>query len=564
MVTLKPTCVASIDHTNLFKSCTKTLQARSRASGISYPASRIFPGQKSSTDGGAPVGSASKLSVSTASFFFRAREVHDHISKLKQLLLDRKKIYIGRINDPASLTPEQCAIMDQILTQKLKIVEQQIVDLESKIPSATFQFLKKSIWTSPRPGDNSSSTLTSSEPDSTSSSGSVKSKITKEEKKTIIDAECCMAITAVVVRSHLADLNALYSDMRQAKQRKEDVKAKLMRLHRPACVEKGSTIRMRQLQMKEQENVPETVAIDNRRKVELEDWRADDELCDITQRSSRKPSANTKKLKDLVNSSSNSSTSQDRSSGLSENNSLFINRNTDASSESKLKSRTHSPSSDDGAVGTTDQEREGRRYISQDAEYEGSVLSEEQSNMLEQENMMLYNELQSTHEEVRHITQQVAELGKLQDVLMESVQEQAVIADSVQHHVMVATDNVLEGNEQLGRLVSESACEQEDPGSNPAADMVDAARITAWDLGKQPNNYRSNYPTQEWARSIPSINSSIPSINSSIPSISSSIPSINSSIPSINSSIPSINSSIPSINSSIPSINYTLKENIIR
>ncbi|KAF2364968.1 hypothetical protein FHG87_004277 [Trinorchestia longiramus] len=53
---------------------------------------------------------------------------------------------------------------------------------------------------------------------------------------------------------------------------------------------------------------------------------------------------------------------------------------------------------------------------------------------------------------------------------------------------------------KLGRLVSESACEWKDPGSNPAADMVDAARNTAWDLGKQPNNYRSNYPTQEWAK----------------------------------------------------------------
>ncbi|KAF2361841.1 hypothetical protein FHG87_007405 [Trinorchestia longiramus] len=53
---------------------------------------------------------------------------------------------------------------------------------------------------------------------------------------------------------------------------------------------------------------------------------------------------------------------------------------------------------------------------------------------------------------------------------------------------------------QLGRLVSESACERKDPGSNPAADMVDAARNTAWDLGKQPNNYRINYPTQEWTR----------------------------------------------------------------
>ncbi|KAF2367584.1 O-acyltransferase WSD1 N-terminal [Trinorchestia longiramus] len=36
---------------------------------------------------------------------------------------------------------------------------------------------------------------------------------------------------------------------------------------------------------------------------------------------------------------------------------------------------------------------------------------------------------------------------------------------------------------KLGRLMSESACEQKDPGSNPAADMVDAARNTAWDLG---------------------------------------------------------------------------------
>ncbi|KAF2357731.1 hypothetical protein FHG87_011513 [Trinorchestia longiramus] len=37
----------------------------------------------------------------------------------------------------------------------------------------------------------------------------------------------------------------------------------------------------------------------------------------------------------------------------------------------------------------------------------------------------------------------------------------------------------------LGRLVSESFCEREDPGSNPAAAMVDAARITAWDLGNR-------------------------------------------------------------------------------
>ncbi|KAF2365908.1 Immunoglobulin I-set [Trinorchestia longiramus] len=40
--------------------------------------------------------------------------------------------------------------------------------------------------------------------------------------------------------------------------------------------------------------------------------------------------------------------------------------------------------------------------------------------------------------------------------------------------------------DNLGRLVSESAFKREDPGSNPAADMVDAARNTAWDLGEHP------------------------------------------------------------------------------
>ncbi|KAF2355266.1 hypothetical protein FHG87_013977 [Trinorchestia longiramus] len=66
--------------------------------------------------------------------------------------------------------------------------------------------------------------------------------------------------------------------------------------------------------------------------------------------------------------------------------------------------------------------------------------------------------------------------------------------------LLANTRHFVHAHHQLGRLVSESAFEREDPGSNPAADMVDAARNTAWDLGKLPNNYRSNYPTQEWAR----------------------------------------------------------------
>ncbi|KAF2350878.1 Protein of unknown function DUF2362 [Trinorchestia longiramus] len=54
-----------------------------------------------------------------------------------------------------------------------------------------------------------------------------------------------------------------------------------------------------------------------------------------------------------------------------------------------------------------------------------------------------------------------------------------------QQQVMAKQQQVMGKQQQLGRLVSESAFEREDPGSNPAADMVDAARITAWDLGNR-------------------------------------------------------------------------------
>ncbi|KAF2355076.1 Cytochrome P450 [Trinorchestia longiramus] len=46
-------------------------------------------------------------------------------------------------------------------------------------------------------------------------------------------------------------------------------------------------------------------------------------------------------------------------------------------------------------------------------------------------------------------------------------------------------------HQDLGRLVSESACERKDPGSNPAADMVDAARNTAWDFESKASLQRS-------------------------------------------------------------------------
>ncbi|KAF2344119.1 hypothetical protein FHG87_025126 [Trinorchestia longiramus] len=96
-----------------------------------------------------------------------------------------------------------------------------------------------------------------------------------------------------------------------------------------------------------------------------------------------------------------------------------------------------------------------------------------------------------THEDLTEIPE--PHVSNTQEILSdgvftgEEVEEQLSILNPYKHH-------------QIGRLVSESACKRKDAGSNPAADMIDAARYTAWDLGKQPNNYRSNYPIQEWAR----------------------------------------------------------------
>ncbi|KAF2352945.1 Myosin VI cargo binding domain [Trinorchestia longiramus] len=59
---------------------------------------------------------------------------------------------------------------------------------------------------------------------------------------------------------------------------------------------------------------------------------------------------------------------------------------------------------------------------------------------------------------------------------------------------------------KLGRLVSESACEQKDPGSNPAADMVDAARNTAWDLENSTQITQPNRTLSWKARKAPMTN----------------------------------------------------------
>ncbi|XP_018026851.1 uncharacterized protein LOC108682232 [Hyalella azteca] len=441
----KCTASAALDQTNFFKSCIKTLQARSKASGTLYPPSRIFPA-KNVPNGNANKSGSKKPSISVATFFQKAREVQENIVRLKQLLMDRRKVFIGRINDPASMTPEQCAVMDQILTEKLKIVDQQIAELEAKISSATFMALKKTIWSSPRPGKDLD--IADSNPGRNISTNEAISN-TVDKPNDIVDVECCMAITACIVRAHLADLKSIYSSMKEAKQQKENMKAKLMRLHRPAYVEKNSTIELRLQQQKECEQA--SVVTNNRKKVEQEDWRDDDDTCSLSRIEQLPSSAATKKMKETTNfSQSAENYSKDPSSVLSENNSLFRIKSPDQNLGKEAKSSNALTSSE--APGAMDSYH--RPYI---FDYDNSILSPEETNVLEQENLMIYNELQSAHEEVRQITKQVVELGRLQDVLLESVQEQAVVADNVQQHVMAATDNVQEGNEQIREAMRKDA-----------------------------------------------------------------------------------------------------------
>jgi len=95
-----------VDHTNLYKSCIKTIRARKKASGDVVPNSRIFPAANG-------VFKNVPFEVS-AQFFQRLREIQDNIVRHRSLLLDHKKRYLGQINDSSSMTTEECNYMEQV------------------------------------------------------------------------------------------------------------------------------------------------------------------------------------------------------------------------------------------------------------------------------------------------------------------------------------------------------------------------------------------------------------------------------------------------------------------
>ena len=97
---------ASSDHTNLYKSYVKTLRARKKAEGISPPNSRIFPENKSEA----------QLPSCTAQFFLKARQIQENILRHRRLILDHRKRYLGKLNDPAAMSHEECVYMDKVIS----------------------------------------------------------------------------------------------------------------------------------------------------------------------------------------------------------------------------------------------------------------------------------------------------------------------------------------------------------------------------------------------------------------------------------------------------------------
>ncbi|RXG52563.1 Syntaxin-18 [Armadillidium vulgare] len=84
-------------------------------------------------------------------------------------------------------------------------------------------------------------------------------------------------------------------------------------------------------------------------------------------------------------------------------------------------------------------------------------LDEEERQILEKENALLFNELQSNQEEVKLITKQVVELSRMQDLFTENVEIQSQQIDEIHETILHATDNVQRGNEQVREAMRKDA-----------------------------------------------------------------------------------------------------------
>lgn len=84
-------------------------------------------------------------------------------------------------------------------------------------------------------------------------------------------------------------------------------------------------------------------------------------------------------------------------------------------------------------------------------------FSPEETQLFEEENDILYNQMNSLVKEIRNIEGKVIEIGQLQEIFHEKVLSQTEQIESIHTTAVATTENVNEGNEQIREAIKNSA-----------------------------------------------------------------------------------------------------------
>ncbi|XP_059152491.1 syntaxin-18-like [Physella acuta] len=84
-------------------------------------------------------------------------------------------------------------------------------------------------------------------------------------------------------------------------------------------------------------------------------------------------------------------------------------------------------------------------------------ISPEEAQMFEQENKVLYEEMNSIIEEVKQIEGQVVEIAKLQEIFTEKILEQDVQINTIANTVVGTTENIKDANEEIREAIKKKA-----------------------------------------------------------------------------------------------------------
>ncbi|ESO95012.1 hypothetical protein LOTGIDRAFT_117319 [Lottia gigantea] len=159
----------------------------------------------------------------------------------------------------------------------------------------------------------------------------------------------------------------------------------------------------------------------------------------------------------------------------SEQKAIRVKRAVDRKNISKLKPETsNSPvnnvdlsslikkSTDEKGSGDTDKSSNAQKSIRPEFDHENSLLPEdeispEESQMFEEENKALYDEMNSMSHEVKQIEGKVIEIAKLQEIFAEKVLEQEHEIDHIASTTVGTTENIIDANEEIREAIKKKA-----------------------------------------------------------------------------------------------------------